>query len=74
MLGEESDDDLVSLNDMPTIELDGGLSDDGDAVGKKRKREADEKKERRKKRKALPLLASAEDYAALIDGAEEENL
>ncbi len=68
---------------MPNIPLAGGdvngdeddeaeLSEDEQATLKRKRRE--ETKANRKKRKALPLLASAQDYAALIDGAEEEDL
>jgi ribosome biogenesis protein MAK21 len=76
-MGEDSD-DLLSESEMPDIPLVTGDSEDeerseDEEQSRKRKRREDNK-ERRKKRKALPLLASAEDYAALIDGADEENL
>jgi len=73
---DEDSDDLLDLDDMPNIPLTSAFadSDEEDEVdlGGKRKRGTDEKKERKKKRK-FPTLASAEDYAALInDGADED--
>ena len=85
---DEDEDDLVDLDDLPNIPLGSGDfgtydSDDeeeiftgvGKNASKKRKRDSkftDGKK--KEKRKKLPLLASAEDYAALINDAEEENI
>ena len=73
---DEDSDDLLDLDDMPNIPLTSAFadSDEEDEVdlGGKRKRGTDEKKDRKKKRK-FPTLASAEDYAALInDGADED--
>ncbi|KAL7425204.1 RNA-binding ribosome biosynthesis protein mak21 [Cryptotrichosporon argae] len=73
---DEDDDDLIPLDDMPDVVLDGGASepetDDADTVaGAKRKRNA-ERKEQRKKKKQMPLFASADDYAAMIDAAPSE--
>jgi ribosome biogenesis protein MAK21 len=76
---EEDSDDLLSVDEMPDIPLGTGEDEDEDVpsedeeTSRKRKRR-DDQKDKRKKRKALPLLASAEDYAALIDAADEENL
>jgi ribosome biogenesis protein MAK21 len=63
---------------MPNIPLTSAFSaseseDEELDTGNKRKRGKDEKKERKKKRK-LPTLASAEDYAALINDGPEEDL
>ncbi|KAJ9098475.1 hypothetical protein QFC19_006342 [Naganishia cerealis] len=84
---DEDDDDLIDLNDMPNIPLGSGdfgtydSDDDGETftgvgqTSKKRKRDeksGDGKKKEKKKR--LPLFGSAEDYAAMINDAEEENI
>ncbi|GHJ86839.1 hypothetical protein NliqN6_3241 [Naganishia liquefaciens] len=85
---DEDEDDLVDLDDLPNIPLGSGDfgtydSDDeeeiftgvGKNASKKRKRDSKSTDGKKKeKRKKLPLLASAEDYAALINDAEEENI
>lgn len=74
---DEDEDDLIPLDEMPNIELGGSDSeeeeDEDPAAGAKRKRR-EERKERRKKRREMPAFASAEDYAALIDGEPDENI
>jgi hypothetical protein len=84
---DEDDDDLIDLNDMPNIPLGSGdvgtydSDDDGETftgVGQpSKKRKRDEKSgdgKKKEKRKRLPLMASAEDYADMINDAEEENI
>ncbi len=78
---DEEEDDLISLDEMPDIVLNGSPSpepgqvgEDGEdeAIAGKRKRK-DERKERKKKRREAPVFGSYEDYAALIEaGGEEE--
>jgi len=54
----------------------GGIGADAVATRKKRKAKDQPDSDRRKKRRLrdLPTFASAEQYAKLIDGADEENL
>ncbi len=54
----------------------GGIGASPVATGKKRKAKDQPNGDRRKKRRLrdLPTFASAEEYAKLIDGADEENL
>lgn len=75
---DEDEDDLIPLDEMPNIELGGSDSEEEEeeedpTAGAKRKRR-EERKERRKKRREMPAFASAEDYAALIDGEPDENI
>jgi ribosome biogenesis protein MAK21 len=74
---DEDSDDLLDLDDMPNIPLTSAFPDSADEeeeleLGGKRKRGADDKE--RKKKRRLPTLASAEDYAALINDGPEEDL
>ena len=69
----DEDDDLVPLEEMPDIELDGkteGDEEESENTGKRKRN--DERKERRKKRKALPVFGSYEDYAAMIEAGGSE--
>lgn len=54
----------------------GGIGAGAVSTGKKRKAKGQPNGDRRKKRRLrdLPTFASAEEYARLIDGADEENL
>ena len=54
----------------------GGIGANAAAIGRKRKAKDQPNGDRRKKRRLrdLPTFASAEEYARLIDGADEENL
>ena len=54
----------------------GGIGAGAVSTGKKRKAKDQPNGDRRKKRRLrdLPTFASAEEYARLIDGADEENL
>jgi ribosome biogenesis protein MAK21 len=69
----EDEDDLLSESEMPNIPLGSAFppsedeeeaEEDSATVGKRKR---DDKKAQRKKRKAMPMFASADDYAALID-------
>ena len=87
---EEDDDDLVGSEvdapdgllplgyDEAQEEEDewGGIGADAAVTGRKRKAKDQPNSDRRKKRRLrdLPTFASAEEYARLIDGADEENL
>ena len=69
----DEDDNLVPLEEMPDVELDGqseGDDEESEKTGKRKRN--DERKERRKKRKALPVFGSYEDYAAMIEAGGSE--
>ncbi|KAL1412536.1 RNA-binding ribosome biosynthesis protein mak21 [Vanrija albida] len=74
---DEDDDDLIPEDEMEDVVL-GGSDDEAEEeedeeAGAKRKRR-EERKERRKKRKEMPVFGSYEDYAALIEQDDDENL
>lgn len=74
---DEDDDDLIPEDEMDVV-LGGSddepeEEDEDEAAGAKRKRR-EERKERRKKRKEMPVFGSYEDYAALIEADDDENL
>lgn len=81
---DEDSDDLLDLDEMPDIPLlttsafpdsDAGSDVDDEVDGKRKRGPRDEKKQERKKKKTrLPEFASVEDYAALINGAPEEDV
>jgi ribosome biogenesis protein MAK21 len=78
---EEDSDDLLDLDDMPNIPLTSAFPDSDEEAeeeeldaGTKRKRGGKEDKKERKKKRKLPTLASAEDYAALINDGPEDDL
>ncbi|TXT12976.1 hypothetical protein VHUM_01377 [Vanrija humicola] len=75
---DEDDDDLIPEDEMDVVL--GGSDDEpeeeeeeDEVAGAKRKRR-EERKERRKKRKEMPVFGSYEDYAALIEADDDENL
>lgn len=66
---------MLSESEMPNIVLGSAFppsdneeerdeEEDAATIGKRKR---DDKKAQRKKRKAMPMFASADDYAALID-------
>ncbi|GAA6064635.1 hypothetical protein JCM10212_003360 [Sporobolomyces blumeae] len=70
----EADDDLLdSDEDVPLYG--GDSSNDEEEVDRqKKKQKKDDKKDKKKKLKQLPLFATADDYAKLIGGSDDEDI
>lgn len=74
---DEDADDLMDLDeqvDGEVSDFEGFGSEDGQASDKKKDKKTDKKKENRKKLKGLPMFASAEDYAKMLDDDEDEDM
>jgi ribosome biogenesis protein MAK21 len=71
---DEEDDGMggVEFNDFDDDDEDAGSDELVEAGEEEEKSERDKKKERRKKLKALPMFASVDDYADLLEQEEDD--